>query len=62
MSSARGWLRTAWRTLRALMGDDAYGRYLEHCRRRHPEAKPPARAEFYLSDQERRWSQVNRCC
>lgn len=62
MSPVRGRLRTAWRGLRALLGDDAYGRYVEHCRRRHPDMAPLGRAEFYVRDQERRWSQVNRCC
>jgi uncharacterized short protein YbdD (DUF466 family) len=55
-------LRSAWQALRALVGDDAYERYLDHVRRRHPDRVPLAREAFYQAELERRWSGVNRCC
>jgi uncharacterized short protein YbdD (DUF466 family) len=55
--------RHGWRAIRALSGDDAYERYLEHARRHHPSHTPMSAATFYLSEQERRWSSgPNRCC
>ncbi|MGQ0428924.1 MAG: CstA-like transporter-associated (seleno)protein [Gammaproteobacteria bacterium] len=54
--------REVWRAWRALTGDDAYERYLAHCWRRHPDAIPLDRGSYYASEQERRWSQPNRCC
>jgi uncharacterized short protein YbdD (DUF466 family) len=52
----------AWSALRAILGDDAYERYLRHVSLRHPGVLPLTRAEFQQSELERRWSQVNRCC
>lgn len=54
--------RRLWSGLRAVTGDDAYERYLAHCRERHPGAPAPDRAAFYAAELERRWQQVNRCC
>jgi uncharacterized short protein YbdD (DUF466 family) len=54
--------RRAWAVFRALLGDDAYERYLEHLRRRHPDAVPLQRAAFHRAELDRHWSQVNRCC
>ncbi|HTY48755.1 MAG TPA: YbdD/YjiX family protein [Steroidobacteraceae bacterium] len=51
-----------WRTLRALSGDDAYERYLEHRARVHPGAPVLSRREFYVDEQRRRWGTINRCC
>ena len=58
---AAGWARFR-DGLRGVLGDDAYERYLRHCRTRHPEATPLDRRAFYASELERRWKQVNRCC
>ena len=55
-------LRRTWAALRAILGDDAYERYVEHVRRRHPGATPIQRADFDRQELDRRWSQVNRCC
>ena len=52
----------AWAGFRALLGDDAYERYLAHSRKRHPERVPLDRAAFYAAELDRRWRQVNRCC
>jgi uncharacterized short protein YbdD (DUF466 family) len=62
MSAISGFWRRAWNGLRALSGEDAYERYLEHHRRRHPSAVPLERSEFQSAELNRRWSQVNRCC
>jgi uncharacterized short protein YbdD (DUF466 family) len=55
-------LRRGWLALRAITGDDAYERYLAHCRRAHPDRPPPDRRAFYLAELDRRWRRVNRCC
>jgi uncharacterized short protein YbdD (DUF466 family) len=62
MKALTDFCRRLWGGLRALSGDDAYERYLEHHRRRHPAAVPLGRAEFQVAELDRRWSQVNRCC
>ncbi len=62
MSTVGGRLARLWAGLRALLGDDAYERYLRHCRARHPDAEPLDRRAFYASELDRRWKQVNRCC
>jgi uncharacterized short protein YbdD (DUF466 family) len=54
--------RAGWQALRALLGDDAYERYLAHHHRRHPGRAPLAPADFYRGELDRRWSRVNRCC
>ncbi len=61
MAIAAG-LRRFWSALRAVTGDDAYERYLGHCRARHPGAEPLDRRAFYALELDRRWKQVNRCC
>ncbi len=51
-----------WSLLRALASDDAYERYLDHQRRAHAGGKPLSRREFYLRQQQEKWSGVSRCC
>ncbi len=51
-----------WQFLRALATDDAYERYLDHHRRAHRDAEPLSRRAFYLREQQRKWSGVQRCC
>jgi uncharacterized short protein YbdD (DUF466 family) len=55
-------LRTWWRFVRQLATDDAYERYLEHHRQHHPGERPLDRRSFYLHQQQRKWSGVQRCC
>ena len=62
MSAAAGLARTAWDRLRALLGDDAYDRYVAHCRERHPDEAVLDRRHFYLAELDRRWARINRCC
>jgi uncharacterized short protein YbdD (DUF466 family) len=62
MNAVQSRLARLWAGLRAVLGDDAYDRYLRHCRARHPDAEPLDRRAFYASELDRRWRQVNRCC
>jgi uncharacterized short protein YbdD (DUF466 family) len=55
-------LTALWRWLRAVSGDDAYERYVRHCRQKHPGARLPSRGEFYATELQRKWDGVNRCC
>ena len=55
-------VRALWRALRRLSGDDAYDRYLDHHARAHPGAPPLSRKAFYMSEQQRKWATINRCC
>jgi uncharacterized short protein YbdD (DUF466 family) len=51
-----------WRLLRRISGDDAYERYLEHCRRFHPDRPLPDRRAFFAARQAGKWSGIARCC
>jgi uncharacterized short protein YbdD (DUF466 family) len=51
-------LRDLWSVLRALATDDAYERYLEHHRRAHAGVAPLSRREFYIGEQQRKWTGV----
>jgi len=56
-------LSKTWTLLRRLSGDDAYERYLEHCRAVHGEDYTPLdRAAYYRELTSRRWTGVKRCC
>lgn len=59
---ARGLIGAAWGRLRELTGDDAYDRYLRHHAQAHPGDPPLSRKEFFVQEQERKWSGVRRCC
>ncbi|AMN47915.1 hypothetical protein ACG33_12565 [Steroidobacter denitrificans] len=51
-----------WEFVRELSGDDAYERYLAYHGTAHPHAPAMTRRAFYLSEQRRKWSGVQRCC
>ena len=51
-----------WKLLRTLATDDAYERYLAHHAQAHAGAAPLSRREFYLGEQQRKWTGVSRCC
>jgi uncharacterized short protein YbdD (DUF466 family) len=55
-------LQSLWHLLRTLTRDDAYERYLKHHARSHAELCPLGRREFYLNEQQRKWTGVSRCC
>ncbi len=55
-------LRRVWRGIREWCGDAAYDRYLQ-AQSRHPDATLPlSREEFYLSQLQKKYSRVSRCC
>ncbi|HTX24329.1 MAG TPA: YbdD/YjiX family protein [Steroidobacteraceae bacterium] len=56
------WLRALWRGLRAISGDDAYERYLEHHACAHPGVPPLSRRAFHVDEEQRKWNTINRCC
>ena len=62
MSRLVHWSLAAWAVLRAITGDDAYDRYLEHHARRHAGSVPLNRRQFAAAEHDRRGQQVNRCC
>lgn len=49
-----------WNYVRAVMGDQAYERYLEVAKRTG--ARPLSPRDFYLESVERKYSTVSRCC
>ncbi len=51
-----------WTTFAAVMGDDAYERYCEHLKARHPEVRPMTAGEFYVARLEQKYRRPNRCC
>ena len=51
-----------WKLLRTLATDDAYERYLVHQQQAHQGVQPLSRREFYLGEQQRKWTGVSRCC
>jgi uncharacterized short protein YbdD (DUF466 family) len=61
--NVRAWFSNTWALLRRLTGDDAYERYLAHCRSVHGEDYTPLdRAAYYEAELAHRWQGVNRCC
>lgn len=55
--------RALWRFLRMLSRDDAYERYLQHHQVAHTATSARlSRQEFYLREQQRKWSGISRCC
>lgn len=55
-------MKSLWKLVRRLSGDDAYERYLAHCKTSHPDSTPLSRKEFFIQEQEQKWSGVRRCC
>lgn len=55
-------LKTLWRFARQLADDDAYERYREHHAAVHANEPVLDRRAFYLEQQRRKWTGVQRCC
>lgn len=55
-------VRSLWSFVRRIATDDAYERYLEHHRAHHPDSLPIDRREFYMREQQRKWTGIQRCC
>lgn len=58
----RTWWQQARAWLRELTGDDAYERYVQHHQQHHDDQVLLNRQQFYLTEQQRKWSGVKRCC
>jgi uncharacterized short protein YbdD (DUF466 family) len=48
--------------LRGAAGADAYGHYLAHLSRHHPDCRPLSRGDFFRKELAARWEGVRRCC
>jgi len=61
-------VKTFWRIVRRLSGDDAYEQYLEHYARHHQtdighDYHPPLnKADFFKQWQDEKWNGMKRCC
>lgn len=66
-------LRTLWKAIRRLSGDDAYEQYLQHYQQHQAEchgdiakpeseALPLSREAFFKQWQDKKWTGVKRCC
>ncbi len=55
-------LKQFWRAIRRLSGDDGYERYLAHHASAHPGIAPLARREWFVREQQQKWTGVKRCC
>jgi uncharacterized short protein YbdD (DUF466 family) len=55
-------LASLWNVIRSLSTDDAYDRYLAHHAVAHRGEQPLSRREFYLRQQQQKWTGVSRCC
>jgi uncharacterized short protein YbdD (DUF466 family) len=55
-------LARLWHFVRTLTRDDAYEAYLAHHRHAHSQTPALGRREFYLREQQRKWSGLSRCC
>lgn len=51
-----------WEFVRELATDDAYERYLAQHLAAHPETPALDRSAFYVNQQYRKWSGIQRCC
>lgn len=55
-------LMRIWQLLRTVADDDAYDRYRAHHAQVHCDEPLLDRRTFYLEQQRRKWSGVQRCC
>jgi len=55
-------LKTLWRVVRRLSGDDAYERYLIHHVSHHQDEIPLSKEAFFKQWQDEKWNGVKRCC
>lgn len=51
-----------WKMVRAIATDDAYEKYVAHHAHAHAGEALLSRREFYLGEQQRKWTGVSRCC
>jgi uncharacterized short protein YbdD (DUF466 family) len=48
--------------VRRISGDDAYERYVKHHKQQHANISLMNRRDFYLAEQQRKWTGIKRCC
>jgi uncharacterized short protein YbdD (DUF466 family) len=60
--AVRRGLLAGWHYLRAVSGDDAYERYLEHHASAHAGEPLMTRKEYFAERQRQKWTGVTRCC
>ncbi|MEQ1526416.1 MAG: CstA-like transporter-associated (seleno)protein [Gallionella sp.] len=58
----RNTIRSLWRSIRELSGDDGYERYLQHHAAAHPHTAPLSRTDWFAHEQQEKWTGVKRCC
>ncbi len=51
-----------WKVFLFFIRNDSYHRYLRHHEMAHADTAPMSRRDFYLREQERKWSGIRRCC
>jgi uncharacterized short protein YbdD (DUF466 family) len=56
------WFIALWKYIRAVSGDDAYERYLDHLAAHHPGEQPVTRKVYFAERQRQKWTGVTRCC
>ena len=58
------WMKSLWKSIRQLSGDDAYERYLAHFATHHSSdlAPPLGKEEFFKQWQDNKWKGIKRCC
>ena len=62
LRSSAVFFRTAWSVIRSLSTDDAYDNYLAHHAEAHGDVPALTRREFYMRQQQEKWTGVSRCC
>jgi uncharacterized short protein YbdD (DUF466 family) len=55
-------LKTFWRIVRRLSGDDAYERYLQHHAAHHQADTALSKEAFFKQWQDEKWNGIKRCC
>ena len=55
-------LKSIWRVVRRLSGDDAYERYLQHHTVHHQTDTPLSKAAVFKQWQDEKWNGIKRCC
>jgi len=55
-------IKSMWRTLRELSGDDAYERYIKQHAVSCQAGAPLTHKKFFLQHQKKKWGGIQRCC
>jgi len=57
-------VKSIWKFIRTLSGDNAYEKYLENIKscKKHNELIPLSSRDFYQKRIDEKWNKINRCC